>query len=442
MKQDQFRSALTANDRYQVLMDQSVALSDLERVFSLYLPFIGNDGYVLYHFLVTEGQADSQPNQDHNLILDSLNLSLPALVSSQRRLEAAGLLKTFYQEQGTGGYTYQVQAPLSAAAFFNEALLAGLLYKFVGEERFQTLHNRYQPSAQIPSGTEVSAKFLQVFEPSNSPISTQALAETANQPAVDTAGFHFDFDAFVSLVQGSSQPALDKQRRFLVGQALLYGLNEQQLAQAVTRTVRLDDHQVDQMALQRYLKATYGQQQVPETKDSQADPAKNQEQDSTGAKPQVSEALQRLYQAANQLAPLPFLSQLKANQHGFVSNSERRLLTDLIDQNILPVPVINILTYQVIVGMGNASLNRNLVDAIANAWAKNQVKTPAEAVAQIKAHQAGGQQNRSSGQNRRYQRATKVEPNLAKRDQAQAPKHDASEVQAALARLKELKTKN
>ena len=76
--------------------DHLITPDDLERVFTLYLPFIGSTSYALYHLLVNElpYTANQLHRQDHNFLIDSLNISLPNFVKFRRRLEAAGLIKT------------------------------------------------------------------------------------------------------------------------------------------------------------------------------------------------------------------------------------------------------------------------------------------------------------------------------------------------------------
>ena len=59
-----------------------ITLTDLDRAFDLYTPFIGATGYALYHMLVRELPYNIQldAREDHNFILDSLNVSLPDLL--------------------------------------------------------------------------------------------------------------------------------------------------------------------------------------------------------------------------------------------------------------------------------------------------------------------------------------------------------------------------
>ncbi|NLS37466.1 hypothetical protein GHU05_00780 [Fructobacillus tropaeoli] len=461
-----------------------ISLADLDRVFSLYLPFLGAKAYALYHFMVQESQAGTKKWADHYLLLDTLTLSLPDLVHARKALEAVGLLKTFYQEAGGFvGYTYQIQPPMTAKDFFNEDLLSGLLFYFAGEDRFQVLADRFagQPAGQVTGANVVnlSASFLEFFD--NPVAGRQPSVELAGTGSLDDLDFStqsFDYDAMVALIHGTTAANLAPDRQLIMTQQVLYGLNEAELATAITRNINLDDHRLNRPAFMAYLQNQWGksaektklanrgsQGERPVTSQGQsnqaADPASqqtnggqgqptaqapNSQSQPTQATSKQSRALQSLYQAADLLSPIDFLRQIKENNHGYVTKSESQLLTNLVQQNILPVPVINILIYQVLVNMDNSDLKRNLVDSIANDWAKNQVDTAPKAVAAIKNHQNQQKARTSTNQSRyqgRYNRSgQKVEPKMAQNDQLTNQASQGDDAAAMMALLKDRKTKN
>ncbi|CAK1228619.1 DnaD domain protein [Fructobacillus tropaeoli] len=458
-----------------------ISLADLDRVFSLYLPFLGAKAYALYHFMVQESQAGTKKWADHYLLLDTLTLSLPDLVHARKALEAVGLLKTFYQEAGGFvGYTYQIQSPMTAKDFFNEDLLSGLLFYFAGEDRFQVLADRFagQPAGQVTGANVVnlSASFLEFFD--NPVAGRQPNVELAEPGSLDDLDFSaqtFDYDAMVALIHGTTVANLAPDRQLIMTQQVLYGLNEAELATAITRNINLDDHRLNRPAFMAYLQNQWGksaektklanrgnQAEAPAAVREQGDQAVGQQMNGGQGQPTAqssnsqsqpkqgtskqSRALQSLYQAADLLSPIDFLRQIKENNHGYVTKAESQLLTNLVQQNILPVPVINILIYQVLVNMDNSDLKRNLVDSIANDWAKNQVDTAPKAVAAIKNHQNQQKARTSTNQSRyqgRYNRSgQKVEPKMAQNDQLTNQASQGDDAAAMMALLKDRKTKN
>lgn len=435
-----------------------MTLADLDRVFNLYLPFLGPKSYSLYHFLVDEVQAGVDWWGNHYLLLDTLTLSLPDLVHARKALEAVGLLKTYYQAEGVQrGYTYQIQPPMSAKAFFEEDLLAGLLFYYAGEDRFLDLTKRYQGrGSQVAQGANVqdlSTSFLELFDnPSAKTVRPEVKIDEAVKPAdLDLKQTSFDFEAMVALTHGTTAAMLAKHRQLIVTQQVLYQLNEAELATAITRNINLDNHDLNRAGFLTYLQNNWAQNKqeklsatTPDQGQVQPDQAAVNDAATTGTG-RKSKALASLYQAANQLSPIDFLRQIKENNHGYVTKAENQILSDLLSKNILPVPVLNILVWQVLVNMDNPDLKRNLMDSIANDWAKSQVKTAPEAIAAIEKHQnrqrPANNNNRSA--NRNWQsRPTKTEPKMAKNDEIQQATSASVGADELMALLKNRRTKN
>lgn len=417
--------------------DQEISTADLNRTFDLYLPFLGPSGFSLYQLLVNElnDRQNTLSGQDHNFILDSLNVNLINFVKLRRRLEAVGLLKTSYYQDALGeAYTYQLRPALAASDFFDEKLLAGLLFKFVGEERFVILQKRYSKVgiAEV-KGTNISANFLQVFSREEETVLPENLLEkNIFKPVGKQDGF--DFDNLALLIRGMSKEKLAQHREFILAQHALYGLNESQLARVINANISLDYQDLNEQGVMSFLLENFANHPV-----NTADTTTLSEVAQTNSSPATS-TLDSLYQAAEQLSPVQFIAQIKSNNGGFVSRGEERILRDLINQKILNRAVINILIYQVLVGMDNASLNRNLVDTIANSWAKAKLETPQQAVDFIKHRQEKATQNK---QKKSYRPAKKIEPAMVKNSASkEVTTQTRAEVTAALADLKQLKTKN
>ncbi|CAH1850375.1 DnaD domain protein [Convivina praedatoris] len=417
--------------------NQEISTADLNRTFDLYLPFLGPSGFSLYQLLINElnDRKNTLSGQDHNFILDSLNVNLINFVKLRRRLEAVGLLKTSYYQDALGeAYTYQLRPALAASDFFNEKLLAGLLFKFVGEERFVTLQKRYgRIGIAEVKGTNISANFLQVFSREEETVLPENLLEKNIFKPVGKQG-GFDFDNLALLIRGMSKERLTQHREFILAQHALYGLNESQLARVINANISLDYHDLNEQGVMAFLLENFANHSVNAT-----DVTAPIQAAQTNSKP-VTSTLASLYQAAEQLSPVQFIAQIKSNNGGFVSRGEERILRDLINQKILSRAVINILIYQVLVGMDNASLNRNLVDTIANSWAKAKLETPQQAVDFIKQRQEKATQTKEK---QSYRPAKKVEPTMVKNSaNPRTTSQTTADVTAALADLKQLKTKN
>ncbi|MBS9335044.1 DnaD domain protein [Fructobacillus sp. M1-13] len=470
-----------------LLIDQSgvVDASDLSLLFNLYLPFLGPKGFALYQFFLEEKRAagmEKAEEPDHYLLLDSLSLSAPDFVRARRALEGVGLLKHYEGSvHGKQAVRYLLLKPLTATAFFKEDLLSGLLFHYVGEARYLALAKRYEQAAigKLQGEHEATASFLSVFELPDA--SLKPKVDVAKVSGADVAGAEragsasgapidsgldevvFDFEGMAELVHGTTKDKVEKARELILTEQVLYGINEAQMATAVTRSINLDDHELNKAAFLSYLERTWSDNRQQEqlvdqgkrqaaTENAADGKSAAGSTDSEKTTPAQSKktgnaALDALYQAANNLSPVDFIGQIKEQNHGYVTNSERNLLAHLVERRILPVPALNMLSYQVLVNMDQSDLKRNLVDAIANSWAKAGVKSAEDAVAAIKAHKQksqAGQNGPSAGSARgSWQRGgNKQEPSFTSNEAAAKQNVDQDAVKKALDLMKNYKTKD
>ncbi|HEY4400328.1 MAG TPA: DnaD domain protein [Lactobacillaceae bacterium] len=319
----------------------------------LYLPFIGQTALALYQLLVLEARATTR--DDHNFLLDSLNVNLTDFVAARQKLEAVGLLKTFATSDSV--LTYVVVAPLSAPEFFKEPLLAGLLAKFIGELRFETLKERFLTMPEV-AGENLSARFTDIFQVPNAPVTT------AVQEATPLATASVDWDIVAELLhaQGLTRADLKKHEAFLAAQVMLYGLDETRLAMVIQQTLSLDKRQIDETAIRQQLSRVQTVTPVEQPK-----------------KPAVASA-NPLVQAAQSLTPMQFIQQLQQQRGGFVTNAERRVVSQLLERHALTPEVINILTHEILVGQGKTNVTLNLAEAIANNWRQQGIQTAQQAI--------------------------------------------------------------
>ncbi|MFC4760833.1 DnaD domain protein [Fructobacillus durionis] len=438
-----------------LVIDQSSSIQpeDLSVLFNLYLPFLGAKAYALYQFFYEEKKGAGQVPasfQNHYLILDSLSLSAPDFVRARKALEGLALLKSYQgQQMGQEKMRYVLQKPLSAAAFFKEDLLSGLLFHYVGEERYLALAKRYQQNAgpRLNAEQDVSASFLSVFDlPESSQKPKVALNDqAAERPRTGFSQLSFDFDGMAELVHGTTVDKIQKARELILTQQVLYGLNEAEMATAVTRSINLDDHEVNKQAFLAYLAQTWAskkqEKQLAEMEKSPAVDSKEQPV-AQPAQRTGNKKLAGLYRAANELSPIDFIWQIKQQNSGYVTQNERRMLNDLVANRILPVPAINMLTYLILVDMDQADLKRNLLDTIANSWAKAGVRTAEDAFAAIMAHNKKSKERTSQPKSGWNRQPVKKEPAFTSNEAASQQKVDSDAVKDALKLMKNYKTKD
>ena len=91
----------------------------------------------------------------HHHLMATMQLRLDDIVVAREKLEAIGLLKTFYKEDNVNNYVYVLYSPLSVNEFFNHPLLSVVLYNNLGNS--DTLNSQVIGENSI----NVEMKFVQ-----------------------------------------------------------------------------------------------------------------------------------------------------------------------------------------------------------------------------------------------------------------------------------------
>lgn len=382
------------NPRDGFVVTDANYLSDFDRqvLTYLYQPLMGTAAYSLYLLLWTHLQTPAK-TQPHSTLLALLNVDLPTLYDSRTRLEALGLIKSYRQVKGDlRTFIYELYAPQAPTAFFNDDLLSLSLYDAVGETRFDQLKAQFRlhPVKSKPGVEEVSLNFLDVFHVNAQKLDQlpHAIGEAKaafktpkkpTQPRLDQrAAADFDWSFFKQQLQASfvSERQLDQNYDQLLVLHTLYGLNELQLAQYVNDSVNVATNKLDMAALKRLIARQA--QTIKSTK-----PAVKPQAAPTSS--DLSKNDQQLIKVSRQLAPITFLDQLKRQQGGYVTNSERRVLEGLLSRHLFAdTSIINILSHYVINVRQKPTLTQAYVDGVANGWLQHHVITPEAAMAEVK----------------------------------------------------------
>lgn len=438
--------------RDPLMVTAATFYSDLDQqvLTYLYQPLLGPVAYSLATFLWTEVQQDQSAAHRHDLILTTLNIDLPTFYQARLKLEALGLVKTYWAKAADPSYyVYELYAPQPPTRFFQDDLLSVLLYETVGEQRFQQLVAQFKRRPVTKSSlVDVSHNFLDVFhiDPQHVATTPTAIAEanesfqikSAPQPQV-TANAQFDWAFFKQQLQRNfvTLAPVTQQRQLILTFHQLYGLNEMELAQLVADSVDLTTDQFDVATFKRLVLAQYQGQTKITTQKVAEPPAK------AAAKSDFSKADQQLIEVSRQYAPYEFLQQLKQQQGTYVTQGEQRLLERLVARQLFPNSVINIMIHYMLSVRQMPTLNQNFLDTLANSWAKAKIATPEAAMAEVKAHY----QPKPATKKRRRKAAEPVQketlPDWAQADyQAQPEKlsqSDEQALQASLAGLKKLR---
>ncbi|HJA73014.1 MAG TPA: DnaD domain protein [Candidatus Limosilactobacillus faecipullorum] len=369
-----------------------------------YQPLLGADALGL--FLALSDLIRPNPvlakRQLVSTLLVRLNIGLPAFSRALDRLEGLRLIKTYQLDDELGvTLVLEVQPPLTPVELINDDLLSVLLLQQVGANEFNHLVQRAKENFFDPSHLkQVTKNFFTVFKPDSSTQAEddQTITEARQALPIDQVASltipaeDFDFNFFLRQADslGVPEDQLQEARKLVLAEHRLYGFDELQLANLASRATDLATNKFNQLTfkneVQRASQPVRSKSQVV-----------NGNEDVTG----FSQPMRELVQLANQLAPVPFLKQIKEQKGGFVTPAEQRVLTEIGRNSNLPGSVLNILSWYLLVDQGMDNLVANLATSIASSWQAKGINSAAQALRQAQSHQEKQRERFEQRQNRR-----------------------------------------
>lgn len=354
---------------------------------TFYQPVLGPVAFSLFYALkeqlVTNPTIGDRRLQSN--IIRQLNTGSNQIAQALHRLEAVGLIKTLRGSDDLGTfYVYQLQPTMTPVSFIDDDLLSVLLLEAVGNESFQRLSkwaHRYE-LASHPQLTDVSRQFLDEFHVASQSVLTPpetitaARQQTTVEKKRDNVGqSDFDWPTLFQLLSG--QPLvkgdLEQHRQLIEVEHQLYGIDEPTMKKLILTAVNLADNHFNPVKFKQAVAKAYQQPaSSPKAAPSQVTDV------------QLTAKDHQLLKSVSKYAPIDFLRSLKEQTGGFVTASERHILTHLVADVKLNSEVVNILSWYVIADLDNPMLKANFVDAIANSWVKAGVHDGESALIQLK----------------------------------------------------------
>ncbi|MBR2828567.1 MAG: Replication initiation and membrane attachment protein, partial [Bacilli bacterium] len=112
-------------DTYLVSNRSIITEKDKKIITMLYQPIIGNIAVSLYFTLMDD--LDKLEimgvEENHHHLMSMMQLGLEDILIAREKLEAIGLLKTYYKKDTVNQYVYLLFSPISANEFFSHPIL-------------------------------------------------------------------------------------------------------------------------------------------------------------------------------------------------------------------------------------------------------------------------------------------------------------------------------
>lgn len=396
---------LSPKDSFLIQKTQFITDIDKNVVTLLYQPIIGPQAYSLYMTLLAEVENGSyqSPELLHAELLTLLGMGIPEFYQARIRLEGIGLLHTYLKQEPEKSYVYQPAPPLSSEAFFKEDLLRLLLLEHVGEKQYTTLQNRFSIKKLDQTNVEeITKSFLDVYhfapsahQPNEAQLDgnrTYVKTGEGTVPNIQADGFNFSYLKDLMQREFFSPEALTKELKHSV-QVLhnLYGIDEVEMSQYLLRATNLETGKVDADELTKTVAESYGNTGRPGRR--LTDKVEVQQQRTEEEKEQRKKQLEQAGYSASEVklillsekrTPYAFITNIKKQKKGKVTESERLLLNRLMEQYNLTPAILNILIYYALVIQDHSKLGKDFAETLADNWMQAEVVTPEQAIEQTK----------------------------------------------------------
>ena len=367
-------------DSYTVV-NKTILKSDVNNLlFMLYQPIVGSDAINLYLTLVSylDTQNIASKKWTHHQLMSSTMQDLPKLIYARERLEAIGLLKTFFKKGDLNDFVYELFSPLDAYDFFQNPLLSTTLYNNIGEEDFNRVVEHFKiPSFDLSGYDDISCNFSDIYEVKEFLNIDKYIYGIRKKNKLDLSLSHdINIDDIISTMPDD---IINKKRitkgikELLYKLSYTYDLDSTVVKNIIHESIDLDKN-IDKDVLRKKARSYYKFEntgKLPSIID------KNQPDYLKSNTTVVSNRQKIIYQFEN-TTPYNYLK--LRNKGGRPNNLELKLVEELLVDYKMQPGVVNVLI-DFVLRTNNNKLTKNFVLAIASQWVKSDINTVEDAMA-------------------------------------------------------------
>lgn len=366
-------------DSYVVINKSLLNDNDRKILTMLYQPIVGSISINLYFTLwadLNKLEIMSKENTHHHLMANT-KLNLDDIVSARKKLEALGLLKTYFKTGNINNYVYELYSPLLVSEFFSNPILSISLYSSVGKKEYDDLVSYFKmPKINLTDFENISARFNDLYNLSTKDIEDVTEKNMKKKEKVDiVVDRTVDFDIIESSSKGLlNKRALNDTAKSLINNlAYLYNFDDITMSNIIKNSIN-DRGMISEIELKKNSKNYYSFENKGEV------PRliyKNR--NSTNTEKDIVNLRDKLINCFESVTPYEFL---KAKYNGGKpTGKDISLLEGLLVNQKLNPGVINVLVDYVI-RVNDKKLNKNLVEAIASQWKMIGIETVENAMKQ------------------------------------------------------------
>lgn len=365
-------------DTYIVI--NKTILNDVDRkiLTMLYQPIIGYSALSLYFSLWSDLDKTEIMSTEytHHHLMAMMKLNLNDIIMARQKLEAIGLLKTYFKTGDVNNYVYELYSPHSARDFFNHPILNISLYSNLGKKEYEQAVNYFAiPKISLKEFEDVTISFSDVYE--SVPLEMADYKEDirkVNKLDLNIEN-NFDFDLLIGSIPNNmiNDKTFNKDtKELIVKLSFIYNIDALNMVGLVRNSLN-ERSLIDKETLRKAARDYYQFEEVGSLPTlvykSQPEYLRKEIGDSSNRA--------KMIYTFEITTPYDFLRS-KYNNGEPTTRDLKMLESLLVDLNLKP-GVVNVLIDYVL-KTNNNKLTKAYIDTIAGQWKRSNIETVDEAM--------------------------------------------------------------
>ena len=369
------RTVLPA-DTYKVFNKAFLTPQAKDVLVSLYQPIIGLSAVSLYLTLYNDLNEEYESIEyTHHHLLSIMMTNLDTIIEARKKLEAIGLLKTFYKEDEINNYLYVLYAPISVADFLNHPILNVVLYNNLGKVEYEHIVDKYRAKkVNLHDYKDITTSFNEVYKSVNgyNIPNEDIVSEKTRKLVIDS---NIDLSLIISGIprQMVSDRCFNKNNLdLIIYLAYLYKIDNLNM-QGLVRNAINEKGMIDTDELRKLCRNYYQFENNGKLPTLIYSTQPEHLREPVGDK---SDLAKIIYTFEN-ISPLDLLK--SAYNGAEPTDRDKKLVENLMLNQQLPPGVINVLIDYAL-KVNNKKLNKEFIETIAGQWKRLNIETVKEAM--------------------------------------------------------------
>ena len=309
-----------------------------------------------------------------------MRMKLDDIVVAREKLEAIGLLKTYYKQgEDINTYIYEIFSPVSASDFFHHPILNIVLYNNVGKKEYERLVNYFKiPKVNKSDYNDITKSFDEVFESVPGTMFENALKDIKKVHRIDiNVETSFDFSLLLSILPSGllSKNSFTKEEKNLIQNlSYIYNLEEEEIKNIIINSIN-EKGNIDKTLLRKNARNYY------QFENSGKLPSLVYQKQPEYLKNPVGNESKRakMIYIFETVSPYNFL---KSKYNGAKPTTrDLNLIENLMLDAKLKPAVVNVLI-DYVMRVNDKKLSKNFVETIAGQWKRLNIETAEDAMNQ------------------------------------------------------------